>query len=396
MRNKPLFITGIARGGTNLIGRLLDAHPEITIAIDPYFPLFRSLRNAIIFSRIQNTPSSTFKANLPFQDYYFSNERLQWMNAIQASQLHLAYNRSEDCQLHEMLVNRTHFECPDLIPYLRYLSGDTYQDLFDGGLKAIIEARDARTSQWIGLKEVWIIEFFTILARAYPEAKFIIIIRDPRAVAASILGFRNIDPSQVAHTLSFLRHWRKSVAFAWYYQTQSAIADRFYVTTYEQLVKTPEKTARDLCDFLNLDYDRRILDTERYFDFARGKVWQGNSTFVEKIAGIDSEGAERWRNKLDPIVTRVVEFICGAEMKKLGYNLEVLGEDSWPDSSILEYFISNNFQECSWRSDFGDLQQDYGFELFRRSLLDLPEVPQDRSLIRRSFLFEAVYRKLRE
>ena len=42
----PLFVTGTARSGTNLVARMLDAHPEVSVACDPYFPLFHSLRNA--------------------------------------------------------------------------------------------------------------------------------------------------------------------------------------------------------------------------------------------------------------------------------------------------------------------------------------------------------------
>jgi len=64
------------------------------------------------------------------------------------------------------------------------------------------QIRKATRRKWVGMKEVWIIEFLTPLARAYPEARFIVIMRDPRAVIASMQALARSDPSQLAHTIA--------------------------------------------------------------------------------------------------------------------------------------------------------------------------------------------------
>jgi len=286
-------------------------------------------------------------------------------------------------------------ECADLIPHLTALMGPTYKHMLDNGLGIIAKARDAGGRRWVGFKEVWTVEFFAPLASAYPDARFIVLLRDPRAVVASMHAIDKLDASQVAHTLSYARHWRKYVAFAEHYRNDPLFANRLKVLNYEQLVIEPEKTARALCDFLEIRYDADMLDPGKYPDFSKGTVWKGNSSFEETLSGISVGQVERWRTTLSPQALKLVEFVCAPEMSLAGYQVVTQAEDQWPDSDVLEYLIQNGRQRCSWRSDLGDPQQDYGFELFRRALLAGDDRSPDRGLIRRSFLFEDVFRHLR-
>ena len=68
---------------------------------------------------------------------------------------------------------------------------------------------------------------------------------------------------------------------------------------------------------------------------------------------------------------------------------------SWSDPGLLDFAVRGNDGEYTWRSDRGNPQEDYGFELFRQAVLMLPEPPEDTGLIRRSFLFEEVYERIR-
>src|SRR5258708_21309211 len=70
MTLRPLFVFGIARSGTNLLARMLDAHPAIEIALDPFMPLFKVIRNASIAHDTPDELRPGFDPTLPFQDGY--------------------------------------------------------------------------------------------------------------------------------------------------------------------------------------------------------------------------------------------------------------------------------------------------------------------------------------
>jgi hypothetical protein len=366
------------------------------VACDPYFPLFPSVRNAIILGSPDPPLRSSFDPSSPLDDYYFSDERLGIMDAIQAGDLHLPFDPNEREHLREAVARRMKHECADLVPHLSRLLGLTYKEMFDNGLAIIARGRGAQDRRWVGFKEVWIVEFFAALARAYPDARFIILVRDPRAVVASMQAMDRLDASQIAHTLSYARHWRKYVAFARQYGSQPGLADRLLVVTYERLVTEPRKTAGELCDFLEVEFDRGMLDPDRYVDYSTGGTWRGNSSFASVLSRISDEQRERWRTHIEPRALRLVEFVCGPEMRLVGYEPVTDADSMDPGPDVLQYIIENGREPCSWRSDLGDPQLDYGFELFRRALLRVPEESLDSQLIRRSFLFEEVFRAIRQ
>lgn len=392
---RPLFVTGTARSGSTLLSRMLSAHRTVMVACDPFFPVFPSLRNTIVLNSADSCLQTSFDPSFPLDDYYFSDRRLRIMDAIQASDLHLPFDRHEWEHLREGIARRMKHECADLLPRLDGLLGPSYKEIFDNGLAIIGEGRDARNRSWVGFKEVWIVEFFAALARAYSEARFIVLLRDPRAMVASMQAMDQLDSSQIAHTLSYARHWRKYVAFARQYAGDPDLADRFLVVTYERLVTEPHKTAGELCEFLEVEFDADMLDPDQYVDYSTGGTWRGNSSFAPAMSTISNEQQERWRTHIEARVLRLVEFVCGPEMRLAGYEPVTDADSAEPGPEVLHYMIENGQQPCSWRSDFGDPQQDYGFELFRRSLLAADGRWLDAGLVRRSFLFERVFRELR-
>jgi hypothetical protein len=263
--------------------------------------------------------------------------------------------------------------------------------LFARGVDVVATARKAADRAWVGSKEVWTIEFCEALARAYPQARFIVIMRDPRAIICSMLRMARTDPSQVAHALSYARHCRKHVAFIERFRADPAMRSRVLVLTYEALVRDAARAASDICAFLEIVFDPAMLDGKNYLDYTTGAVWAGNST-EGSTAGIDKSISERWRNRMDRGARQLTELVCWPDMTLLGYEPVVV--DATATAETLGFLLDDDRRPVSWRSDFRDPQKDYGFELFRRALLDASGVSVDRRLIRRAFLFEGVFRKL--
>ena len=251
----PLFVTGTARSGTNLVARMLDAHPEVSVACDPYFPLFHSLRNAAL-----RAAGLEFDPSLPLEDYYGDATRIARLDAVQAIELSvLPFDPSERDRLLEALAARAAVECADLVPHLGEIEGATYRDLLDSAV-ALVERKRSGRARLSGSKEVWAIEFFGPLARAYPDAHFVVARRDPRAVVASMHALARKDTSQRAHILSYARHWRKEAAFLDRYAGDPCLRDRLAVVTYERLVIEPQAVAAELCQRLDIELDPAMLD----------------------------------------------------------------------------------------------------------------------------------------
>lgn len=388
-RPRPLFGTGTARTGANLVCRMLNVNEQVMVAPDPFLELFRSFRNAAV-----REGGGTLDPTSPLPDYYFSDQRIQLLDTILAADLELPFDPAETEHLLEVSLPRLELECADLVELLPDLPGPTYKAMFDNALDIVARGRGASGRKWVGLKEVWTIEFFAPLARAYPDARFFVIVRDPRASTASMLGIERTHPQQVVHPVSWLRHWRKYAAFTTHYRDDPLFADRLYVLRHEDLLERPEEEAAALCAFLEVEYDPRMVDTDNYVDPATGAVWAGNSSFEGVTKGMSTHRAERWRSALAPEVVELVEFVCAPEMRLGGYEPISAGAARLTPAA-LEYALGQSDGPFNWRTDFGDPQLDLGFECFRRSLLDLPGGPADSSIVRRSFLFEDVLEQLR-
>lgn len=390
----PVFATSLARSGSYLISMLLSSNKDIMLASEPHLVLFKSLRNAIVKKDAPRELQHVMPPSSPLQDYYFTDERIAVMDCVQAGNLDTPFDPQEWPALLDASRSRTALQCAELVPHLEGLKGATYKEMFDNALNMIADVRKAQDRKWVGIKDAWVLEFFAPLARAYPEAKFLIILRDPRAIINSMLGIVSTDPTQVAHVQSYARHWRKYAALTLHYQKSPLFANRLFMLTHESMLQEPEKKTRELCDFFEVKFSPEMLDTNNYYDFSTGKVWQGNSSFETVTSGISTHRGERWREKLNPAIVKLVDMMCETDMQCMGF------KPCYPDAEqnyneISDYWIRTNSDFCNWRSDFDDPQRDLGFELFRREMLKVATVPTDAKLIRRSFLFEDVYSHLR-
>ena len=387
---RPLFSAGTARGGTNLLTYLLSANPQVSMAADPYLPLFRSLRNAIIRHRAHPDVQQTFDPASPIGDYYFSPEQIGVMDCLQASDLDLPVSQAERPALLEALRQRTGLTCPYLVSGLEALGGGTYEELFRSALALLETARQAQGRAWGGFNENWAVEFFSPLARAFPDARFLIMLRDPRAAISS--NRRVSNPSLIAHAPSFARHWRKCAAFALYFQAHPLFAGRLHVLTYEQLVNEPERTARALCEFLEIDYDPAMLQTSRYVDLATGETWRGNSNYAVTTSGIDPTRIDRWRQFLPDDAAKTIEWICDPDLRLFGY--QAAHDSAAADPAVLAFLRAEHEASRNWRTDGRDPERDFAQELFRQSVL-AADRPADPDAIRRTCLFPEVYERLK-
>jgi hypothetical protein len=82
---------------------------------------------------------------------------------------------------------------------------------------------------------------------------------------------------------------------------------------YEDLVDSPEREVRRLCDHVGVDYRPEMIEVKR-----------SNTSYDTAVAalqkpGIDARSRDRWRTELTPTEIWLGERIFGPVMEELGY-----------------------------------------------------------------------------
>lgn len=377
MSPAPVFVTGPARSGTTLVARMLDAHPRVALASDPLFPLLRGAIGAIL----RGAAIPGIDPDGPIQDYHFADERIRALDAVLGGSLDLELDPALLPSLRDAIAARAAHEAPALVPLAGRLVGETWAEAIRSALGLVAEAAGG-TPRAVGTKEVWTIDLLPALGRAFPEARFVVVLRDPRAIVASLERLAASEPDQGAHALSYARHWRKHVALLERFQDDPLLAGRLAVVRYEDLVADPARGAAQLARIAGVSVDEAML--------AAGGL-RANSSHGDGPGGIRPELAERWRSAIDPRAQAMVELTCGPELGLWGYRHH---PDAWRFQDVLAYLRELDRAPGSWRSDLGDPELDLVHELRRRSLVVAPGTPEPAQ-IRRAFLFPEHWRRLR-
>jgi hypothetical protein len=381
----PLFVLGIARSGTNLIAGMLNARKDVSIALDPLMPFFKALRSAILLKTGDTALIARYPERAPFQDYYFDPLGVRLLDATMSASLD--HPLAADGELAEAVAHRAGLESQTLPEVLSRVRGDNFS-AFLSDIIEVVRTRSPSALRWCGAKEVWTTEFIPALARALPRARFIVIRRDPRSVLASLVAMMTRDETQAAHTISYMRHWRKEAAVLDAMASEAWLRERVLIVQYEAVTTAPEQSARDICAFLGLGFDSAMLTPAA----ADGSASAGNSSFGD-MTGIVDTSVTRWRAVIDDEMVRAVECLCGPEMRAEGYETV----NNWPilaDATVQHAAARADARPGSWRSDSGDVAADLAGECARWDMLSSRNAVSGGE-IRRHFLFDAFFEKLR-
>jgi hypothetical protein len=377
-----LFTSGTARGGTNFRTLLLNNHQKIQLSIDPFIPLYRLFRDCILERNgfLFDSQSGTL------DDYYFSQEKIKVKQVIQSANPDIPFDISKWNSLKVNLQNRMKLASENLIPYLEELPATTFKQVFENTSKLILNAskKNRNEIKWIGYNDNWTVEFFPLLAQLFPEAKFILHLRDPRAVIYSS-EYAEPDPAKHPTVISFSRHLRKYSAFAIYLKNLSILKDRLLITYYEPFIANPEIELKKVCKFLDLEYSDSLLDVNS-FKKANGENWESDWNTYQKTEGI-------WKSDMPEEMVELTEFVCGPEMGLHDYTPMIFDKNRGMSSKTIEFAIKN-IKDCKgWNTDFLEIERTIGSEFFRLEMLK-SSILFSTEEIERNFLFNEVFLNL--
>ena len=119
-------------------------------------------------------------------------------------------------------------------------------------------------ASYISEKTPWNVLEFEALLEMLPGAKFIEVMRDPRAVVNSMLSVaaryrqRGLEPPDfIADLNAIIQTLIKSINAG--YSAYQKHPHRVFRLKYEDLVLSPEATTRKLFDYLGIEWDSRVL-----------------------------------------------------------------------------------------------------------------------------------------
>jgi hypothetical protein len=152
---------------------------------------------------------------------------------------------------------------------------------------------------------------------AYPHARLLHIIRDPRDRYASVITRWKVSRGGVGGGTAM---WLSSINFAKHYQKK--YPGRYKVIRYESLVYQPEGTLREICAFIGEEYTPLML-TMKGAEMFRDEG--GNSSYGQHEPGrISTKSIGRFRQVLSKRQIAFMQKFAGAEMLAYDYPLENL------------------------------------------------------------------------
>jgi hypothetical protein len=155
-----------------------------------------------------------------------------------------------------------------------------------------------------------------LIAEAFPEARFVHIVRDGRDVALSLLEME-WGPVNVVDAARF---WRQRIE-AGRRAGEKLGPDRYTELRYEEFVADPEGETRRICGFVGIEFEKEMLD----YPAAADEII-GQSEVPHRHEGLrerPTSGRRDWRNQMEPKQVALFEAIAGPTLTTFGYERSV-------------------------------------------------------------------------
>jgi len=295
---KGLFIGGAAKSGTTLLVSLLDNHPQLVVLPEETGYLER---------RRQYRALKDEKARL---EYLLKNTNLAGLSrggfeaapAVPGADVR-DYRQFDHQRFH--FLARTFVNQPWICDSLLLSETIRAYGIALGadwrGCVRWVEKTPRSETCPDALKEL------------FPDARLIQVVRDPRAVFASVK--KRIMNRSGCHTKAhrLTRAWNRSAREI---PRLRRAPSTCLVIRYEDLASDPRRVLETVCQFGGFEFSERMLAPTR-----AGEGWEGNSAFHDKFKGISAAPIDQWKGYLTEHEIWWIELHCRKGMKLADYPL---------------------------------------------------------------------------
>ena len=268
-----VFLTYLSRSGSTYLARQLDAYQDVAVSLEADFP------DGIAY---EGAPIASTRANLePALDALFALDKFQaW--------------QVERPALHKALAARS-------FPV-------SFEAFLIEALQQHFRASEARI--WIYKQGAYVWHLPEIRQR-FPQARVLLILRDPRATYNSQKRSRlsTTGAPMASNPVAFARQFKGVMAVAERYRT----APWFHAVRYEDLVTDLQKQVRGVLRFLGAsdakaatDYANRIPASQQHLHAHVGK-----RPMTQRI--------DAWRQELEAVEIAAIQRVLGRTLAQAGY-----------------------------------------------------------------------------
>lgn len=261
------FIVGCGRSGTTLLRAMCDGHPDLAVPPESHFVVDLAPRRGAVFS------AATFLDRLRASDRF----RL-WDLDVDVVRRSLAAQPAADYAS----AVRTVFAC---------------------------FAATKGKSRYADKTPVYVLHVRE-LARLFPEAVFVHVVRDGRDVASSFLDLGWADTIEEAAL-----HWKLRVTRG--RRAGRRLGARYLELHYEDVVRAPEEPLRALCRAIDMPFSPAMLDhSGRAPEIIRTT---SHPEYHGALAQPPTPGVRDWRRELTAEEVARFELLAGDALRAFGY-----------------------------------------------------------------------------
>ncbi|MEM6253217.1 MAG: sulfotransferase [Cyanobacteria bacterium P01_D01_bin.156] len=271
----PIFIVGMPRSGTTLLTTILSGHPRIAISPETHFLTYWVPK----YSHLDLSKIHDFET---FWQALSQSKRFSYFD--------IDSNKTLEAILAKSSLN--------------------HAAIFTGWLE--VYAERWQKPRW-GEKTPLHYQHLNQLLTWFPNAQVLWMLRDPRAVTASLLKMDWASDYVHVHA----QQWCQSTQL---YERQWQSNRHVKLIRYEDLVQQPELTLKGICRFLNEDYSEQLL-AQRSADNISTINRQGwaLSHLNQTLKPLEYSAIDKWQRELWPAHIEIVDSLTGTLQKRYGY-----------------------------------------------------------------------------
>ncbi|MDZ4699831.1 MAG: sulfotransferase [Rhodothermales bacterium] len=279
----PFFIVGASRSGTTMLRLLLNAHSRIGVPKELAFFTQAMQKGALTASARGRLTAATQRDFL----HAFLTKKHHIFTRVDVAALEASILKAHPTDLRAAL---------------------------DSVMAAWLTEQGKERWGEKTPKNLFYVDYIHAL---YPEARFIHIVRDPRAVVYSMNRFARFLNDSVLNAFN----WYLSVKDGYGLLKRAVPASLVMTIRYEDLVAGVEDTARRMCEFLGESFEPAMLDFYRESEtniHPASAELGGVNTLTQPIS---TASVDKWRGGLATSEIALVEAVCGPLMEEMGYTL---------------------------------------------------------------------------
>ncbi len=295
MIDKKVFIMGSARSGSKIFLNILEKNSNIAITPEMKFWVPWKWEKCVI-------------------DLIKDNNFLQNEEDIK-SFIEQLWNAEVDTTFWHLIRDRLiKIDKKDIISKI-FHSDKSFQSIF----KIFIESyREFKGKEISGAQYPLHPYYYNFLINWFPNGKFLHLCREPRANLTSFISkrhFKSIIKEKFKYRMPMKIYEIALLSygiFNYYFaakQYKQYKNDNILLCKFEEFIKNPEISIKNLCNFLKIDYKKEMLNPPV----------EDSSYEINLKKGFDKKTLIRWKERLSPLNEKIIISFTNKPMKIYGY-----------------------------------------------------------------------------